>query len=144
MKHRMIITAILVLAVCALAGCLQPTPTWTTLIHDVSARPTATPYVVELSVGLITEDQHLLDESAFRIEWDCGDGGREVGTPVLHDYVPGDYEVTITATDSIGRVTQQMFPLAVAEYGVCYLSNRNGMRDWSEDPIYQVCVYGWR
>jgi len=143
MKRRMLITA-LALAVCACAGCLQPTATWTTLIYDVSAWPTATPYVVELSVSLITDARYPLDESAYRIEWDCGDGRREVGTPVMHDYAPGDYVVTITATDEMGRVTAESFPLYVGANGTCWLSHCNGMGGWAEEPSFKTCIYGWR
>jgi hypothetical protein len=46
--------------------------------------------------------------------WSFGDGSTETGAQVAHDYtVPGDYTITVTASDAAGVTSTETFPVLV-------------------------------
>lgn len=67
-----------------------------------------------LTVGLDASGSLDPDGAITRYEWDFGDGQRDVGVSVRHEYTePGVYTVTLTVTDDDGATAETTLPIRV-------------------------------
>jgi hypothetical protein len=57
------------------------------------------------------------DGTLSSVEWDFGDGTTGSGSTANHSYPPGNYKVTVTATDDKGGVFTSMHDLTVSDDG---------------------------